>query len=118
MEAVGTLKHTQATSGSSTTAPPAAPAAPATAGRGTTGVKNTLKSLASPDDLNALIKETGSEGIVVVMYSAAWCGQCKKIGPYFEAMLPPEFVDVGFASVDVDACAEEVESHPCSAIVA
>tara|TARA_B110001452_G_scaffold214724_1_gene185695 strand:- start:1087 stop:2358 length:1272 start_codon:yes stop_codon:yes gene_type:complete len=98
-----------ATSGSSTTAPKAAPAAPAAVGRAPTSAKNTLKSLASPDDLNVLIKEAGSEGIVVVMYTAAWCHTCKKIGPYFAASLPPEFIDVGFASVDVDACADMAE---------
>lgn len=103
-------QYDDAAAAASSTTAPTAPAAPATAGRAPTGAKkNTLKALTSPDELNVLLKEAGSEGIVVVMYSAAWCGQCRQIGPYFETSLPPEFVDVGFASVDVDASADMAE---------
>lgn len=39
---------------------------------------------------------------VIVDFTAQWCGPCRTIGPYFD-QLAPEFPNVKFIKVDVDA---------------
>lgn len=39
--------------------------------------------------------------LVVVDFSATWCGPCKKIAPRFEA-LSNQYPDVSFVHIDVD----------------
>ena len=83
-------------------APPAVSATAAGAWR----VRNALRVLGSLDELEKLTAAVGTGGLVVVQYTAKWCGQCRKIGPFFSAALPAEFPHLRFASIDVDACAE------------
>ena len=52
----------------------------------------------------AIHQRVGS-ALVVVDFTATWCGPCKQIGPKFHAMAD-EFTGVVFASVDVDANSE------------
>ena len=49
------------------------------------------------EEFNRLIKEK----MLVVDFSAVWCGPCQKIKPFFET-LPVKFPNCQFATVDVD----------------
>ena len=72
---------------------PAATPAPAAVPR---RVRNALSVLGSLDELDALTAAAGADGFVVVMYTAKWCGQCRKIAPFVSAALPAEFGHVRF----------------------
>ena len=61
-------------------------------------VRNALSVLGSLDELDALTAAAGADGFVVVMYTAKWCGQCRKIARFVSAALPAEFGHVRFAS--------------------
>ena len=64
-----------------------------------------------------LEKSAERESLVVVDFSATWCGPCKKIKPDFKE-LSHEYKDVLFMNVDVDegddiADKYSIESIPC-----
>nr|ACM08373.1 Thioredoxin [Salmo salar] len=57
------------------------------------------------DFLNAL-KEAGDK-LVVVDFTATWCGSCKNIAPFFKGLSEkPENSNVVFLKVDVDDAAD------------
>nr|ACM09596.1 Thioredoxin [Salmo salar] len=57
------------------------------------------------DFLNAL-KEAGDK-LVVVHFTATWCGPCKNIAPFFKGLSEkPENSNVVFLKVDVDDAAD------------
>ncbi|XP_070785526.1 thioredoxin-like [Enoplosus armatus] len=61
-------------------------------------------------EFKAILKEAGDK-LVVVDFTATWCGPCKQIGPEFEKeSLKPENANVIFLKVDVDE-AEDVSSE-------
>uniref|UniRef100_A0A7N8YI91 Thioredoxin n=1 Tax=Mastacembelus armatus TaxID=205130 RepID=A0A7N8YI91_9TELE len=61
------------------------------------------------DEFRALLKEAGDK-LVVVDFSATWCGPCKKIAPEYEDLSKkPENKNVVFLKVDVDE-AEDVST--------
>ncbi|TNN72007.1 Thioredoxin [Liparis tanakae] len=66
-----------------------------------------------PKDLNEfrkILKEAGDR-LVVVDFTATWCGPCKMIGPKFAALESmPENANVIFLKVDVDE-AEEISQE-------
>ena len=51
--------------------------------------------------------------LVVVDFTATWCGPCKKIGPYFDS-LSQEFTSITFVKVDVDENEELVSRYEVS----
>ncbi|XP_035798658.1 thioredoxin-like [Amphiprion ocellaris] len=66
-----------------------------------------VKNLA---EFQSILKEAGGK-LVVVDFTATWCGPCKQIGPEFEKLSQlPENSNVIFLKVDVDE-AEDVSSH-------
>ncbi|XP_041911893.1 thioredoxin domain-containing protein 2-like [Arvicola amphibius] len=56
------------------------------------------------DELKELLRAAESR-LVVVEFSARWCGPCKRVGPIFQAM-SLKYQNVMFANVDVDASKE------------
>ncbi|XP_070562922.1 thioredoxin-like [Ptychodera flava] len=60
------------------------------------------------EEFDAALKAAGDK-LVVVDFSAAWCGPCKTISPKFKAMAS-EFPNIVFLKVDVDENAETAES--------
>jgi thiol-disulfide isomerase/thioredoxin len=66
-----------------------------------------VTKISSMADFNSLL-ETSKSKLVVVDFSATWCGPCRFIHPIYEKMAA-ENPDVAFAEVDVD----EVEDVRC-----
>ncbi|XP_005807280.1 thioredoxin-like [Xiphophorus maculatus] len=61
-------------------------------------------------DFESILKGAGNK-LVVVDFTATWCGPCKQIGPQFVALSEQaENKDVVFLKVDVDE-AEDVSSQ-------
>uniref|UniRef100_A0A8C5FED9 Thioredoxin n=1 Tax=Gadus morhua TaxID=8049 RepID=A0A8C5FED9_GADMO len=62
------------------------------------------------EEFQAALAEAG-DNLVVVDFTASWCGPCKVIGPKFVAMAAlPENRNVVFLKVDVDEAAD-VAAH-------
>ncbi|XP_060921984.1 thioredoxin-like [Limanda limanda] len=56
--------------------------------------------VAGLDDFQKQLKNAGDK-LVMVDFTATWCGPCKQIGPYF-VQLAAEYPNVVFLKVDVD----------------
>jgi thioredoxin 1 len=67
-----------------------------------------VKFIANMSEYNALL-ETSKSKLVVIDFTASWCGPCKFIGPIFEK-LAAENPEAEFVKVDVDE-AEDVSAH-------
>uniref|UniRef100_A0A6T7WGS0 Thioredoxin domain-containing protein n=1 Tax=Cryptomonas curvata TaxID=233186 RepID=A0A6T7WGS0_9CRYP len=66
-----------------------------------------LDMIATKEEFDAALKEAGSK-LVVVDFTASWCGPCQQIAPVFKG-LAQEFKDVVFLKVDVDENKETAE---------
>ncbi|XP_060793358.1 thioredoxin [Neoarius graeffei] len=61
------------------------------------------------DEFKAALKNAGDK-LVVVDFTATWCGPCQMIGPIFKSLSEnPEYKNVVFLKVDVDE-ADDVSS--------
>ncbi|CAB3982567.1 thioredoxin 1 [Paramuricea clavata] len=54
--------------------------------------------------------EKNSNKLVIVDFTASWCGPCKRIAPVFE-QLSNQFTAAAFLKVDVDICKVTAASH-------
>ena len=59
-----------------------------------------LDMISTKEEFDAALKDAGSK-LVVVDFTASWCGPCQQIAPVFKA-LAQEHKDVVFLKVDVD----------------
>ncbi|XP_027694897.1 thioredoxin domain-containing protein 8 isoform X4 [Vombatus ursinus] len=62
-----------------------------------------MQSIKNMREFENFLKNAGSK-LVVVDFSAKWCGPCKRIGPVVHEMAM-RYENVVFANVDVDAAA-------------
>ncbi|KAG8230546.1 hypothetical protein J437_LFUL008369 [Ladona fulva] len=68
------------------------------------------------EDLEAKLTEAG-DNLVVIDFSATWCGPCRMIGPVFESMASEmQFSNVVFLKVDVDECDDIAAEYEISAM--
>uniref|UniRef100_A0A8C6HJ07 Thioredoxin domain-containing protein n=1 Tax=Mus spicilegus TaxID=10103 RepID=A0A8C6HJ07_MUSSI len=66
-----------------------------------------VKRIKNVSELKELFSDAGNK-LVVVEFSAKWCGPCKTIAPVFQAM-SLKYQNVMFAQVDVDSSKELAE---------
>ncbi|KAM8900390.1 thioredoxin b [Spinachia spinachia] len=65
---------------------------------------NAVREVESLAEFHKILKESGDK-LVVVDFTATWCGPCKMIGPIFvQEAAKPENKNVVFLKVDVDEC--------------
>ncbi|XP_049588181.1 thioredoxin b [Syngnathus scovelli] len=65
-----------------------------------------LINIESLEEFEGYLNNSGNK-LIVVDFTAHWCGPCKMIGPTFEAAAnDPDYADVIFLKVDVDECQE------------
>jgi thioredoxin 1 len=89
------------------------------ADRPSTGVIHRVHTLASWD---RIYQAAGDRKLVVVAFSATWCGPCRRMEPELMA-LAAEFRNVWFVKIDVDAArgliqaVESVRSLPSYALI-
>ncbi|XP_017202126.1 thioredoxin domain-containing protein 8 isoform X2 [Oryctolagus cuniculus] len=66
------------------------------------------------DELKTFLKAAGYK-LVVVEFSAKWCGPCKRMSPLFHA-LSQQYQNVMFANVDIDDSPELAKTCHVKAI--
>eukprot|EP00934_Nitzschia_sp_Nitz4_P001498 Nitzschia sp. Nitz4//NODE_202_length_38933_cov_72.610268//7858//8505//NITZ4_additional_000019-RA//1//CDS//3329531777//1498//frame0 len=70
----------------------------------------------SPEQVDALVlKAAANDLLLVIDFTATWCGPCKSISPLFEQM-SEESDDVLFVKVDVDENPETAAKYSVSAM--
>jgi thioredoxin len=67
-----------------------------------------VRSVTTKAELDSILAEAGSKTLVILDFSAVWCGPCKMIAPIYEE-LANEYTDVIFLKVDVDENPEVTE---------
>jgi len=75
---------------------------------------NGVRELSQEEQLDSELESAGSK-LVVVDFTASWCGPCKRMAPFFEEMSTKYSLAV-FLKVDVDTCPETAASHRVTAM--
>lgn len=73
-----------------------------------------VKQIVDETRFQAELSNSGAS-LVVVYFTASWCGPCQRIGPHFES-LSNKYTQAIFLKVDIDQCRETAESHHVSAV--
>ncbi|XP_058928258.2 thioredoxin domain-containing protein 8 isoform X2 [Kogia breviceps] len=73
-----------------------------------------VQNIRDMDELKALLKSAENK-LVVIEFSAKWCGPCKRIYPLFHEM-SVQYRNVMFASVNVDNAQELAQIYHIKAI--
>ncbi|NP_001402970.1 thioredoxin domain-containing protein 8 isoform X2 [Bos indicus] len=73
-----------------------------------------VQNIRDMDELKAFLKAAGNK-LVVIEFSAKWCGPCKRIYPVFHAM-SVQYRSVMFANVDVDNARELAQTYHIKAV--
>eukprot|EP00070_Physeter_catodon_P042581 XP_028349475.1 thioredoxin domain-containing protein 8 isoform X1 [Physeter catodon] len=73
-----------------------------------------VQNIRDMDELKALLKSAENK-LVVIEFSAKWCGPCKRIYPLFHEM-SVQYRNVMFANVNVDRARELAQIYHIKAI--
>ncbi|CAM9237123.1 unnamed protein product [Ectocarpus fasciculatus] len=68
-----------------------------------------VQQVATQAELERVISDS-NDALVVIDFTATWCGPCQKISPVFE-LLSQELTDVVFLKVDVDENEETAQKY-------
>ncbi|KAM4603520.1 thioredoxin-like [Polymixia lowei] len=71
-----------------------------------------MKYILTTDEFNKVLKDAGDK-LVVVDFTAKWCGPCRMIAPFFEE-LEQKYPGCVFLKVDVDEASELSEERKIS----
>mmetsp|Transcript_19348 Transcript_19348/g.28635 ORF Transcript_19348/g.28635 Transcript_19348/m.28635 type:complete len:131 (-) Transcript_19348:215-607(-) len=74
-----------------------------------------VREVQNQQDFDSALKEAGDK-LVVVDFTASWCGPCRAIAPKFEALSETHKDEVVFLKVDVDKCKDVSRSQGISAM--
>lgn len=73
-----------------------------------------VREVTSKEDFDTILSDAGDK-LVVVDFTATWCGPCKAIAPEF-ARLSEKYPNVIFIKVDVDKCKDVARAQSISAM--
>ncbi|XP_057709983.1 thioredoxin b [Corythoichthys intestinalis] len=73
-----------------------------------------VKQVQSLEEFEEILKTSGDK-LVVVDFTATWCGPCRMISPKFEEF-SHTYTNVVFIKVDVDECDDVAQKHGISAM--
>ncbi|CAM9122343.1 unnamed protein product [Ectocarpus sp. 13 AM-2016] len=68
-----------------------------------------VQQVATQEELEQVLSNS-NDALVVIDFTATWCGPCQKISPVFE-LLSQELTDVVFIQVDVDENEETAQKY-------
>ena len=75
---------------------------------------NLVHKVDTEEEFQKILEKAG-DSLVVVDFTANWCGPCKRIAPYYQE-LSQEFTNVVFLKVDVDDNPETTENCQISSM--
>ena len=76
--------------------------------------QNLVHQVSTHDEFNQILEKAG-DNLVVVDFTAKWCGPCKRIAPYYQE-LSQQHPNVVFLKVDIDDNRETTEECQISSM--
>eukprot|EP01047_Picozoa_sp_COSAG01_P051134 COSAG01_NODE_5240_length_4391_cov_2.273299_2_plen_432_part_00 len=74
-----------------------------------------VSEVSSDEEFTQLLR-SGDGGILIVDFTATWCGPCKAIAPHFAQLASQHAGAATFLKVDVDECADTAHTFSISAM--